>query len=342
MGLVSEWEQKDIEDLKKDATLWVVLDTQDVSPPLVAFLLPLGAWATKEIGQWAILRIMDGLLRAVKGWKEKKEIQARLFGFCRNAEFVIGQKHPFTGNPWSVWGIRALEELLEKINGVFREKPQLISPEETGISERRVPSFSKHLVAIGGPVMTPFSRAIMGIKTPTSPSVLPYTFNLTPSSEVEDKIAALMKEGKPAEDFWTLLREWEVGIPDPNWNISFGKDPQRSKYIPELIEVKDGIRVLKDYGMIVKRNSVCERARRLGMKNLMLAGCHGVGTVAAATALGDIQILEEIFKSAGDGVFQAIIMTETKTERITAKPGIRQIIDIPDSVHLVEINPLSE
>lgn len=54
--------------------------------------------------------------------------------------------------------------------------------------------------------------------------------------------------------------------------------------------------------MIIKVKSQIKEAPP-GRKNLVLAGCHGFGTIAAARALGDEDILRTIWEKVKDRDF---------------------------------------
>ena len=148
---------------------------------------------------------------------------------------------------------------------------------------------------------------------------MPYSFNLEPEKKQKGK------------NFEELQNE----VSEPNWCIMESKT-KKNMYIPEYYrrdEIQEKSRCLRDYGMIIKVRSIIEKGRVAGRKNLMVAGCHGPGTIAAAMALGDLSILERIWNEVGDKDFQAIIMCENRR----GKEGL----DLPIRVSLLEVCELA-
>lgn len=218
---------------------------------------------------------------------ERRRIVSKLFGFCRNADFVIGMRKPWIeDNPWGSYDVIAVEDTLTNLSKVFAGRPEIPEKDTS-------PEFdpSRNIISVGGPIPNTFTRKVMGVQKPDDESRLPYSFNLTPPGY----------KGK------TFL-ELQKMEPEPNWGI-MKSDTNEEIYIPEYYEKGERGKCRRDYGMIIKVKSVIENAPR-GRKNLVLAGCHGFGTIAAARALGDENILRTIWEKVGDKDFQAIIMCD--------------------------------
>ncbi|HIH96860.1 MAG TPA: hypothetical protein HA348_05200 [Thermoplasmata archaeon] len=231
---------------------------------------------------------------------EGKRIVSRLFGFCRNADFVIGMRKPWDeDNPWASYDVRAVEDTITSLSKAFAGRPEI--PEKD-----KLPEFDplRNIVSVGGPIPNTFTRKVMGVQKPDERSWLPYSFNLIPTPECKGKT------------FFELQKD------EQNWSI-MKSDTKEEVYIPEYYE-KDEIGVCRrDYGMIIKVKSQVKEAPP-GRKNLVLAGCHGFGTIAAARALGDEKILNRIWEDVKDRDFQAIVMCDVNE-------------DEPEYVELLEV-----
>ena len=273
---------KEFEDLR------LVARTRDVSPPLLEIFVG-------ELVVISMSELFRGIKRRIIREYERKRFLSRLFGFCKNAEFVIGKREPWKGeDPWSDKDVKAVEDTISNFSKTFSKMPE---PRE----EEKAPSFEPkwNVISIGGPIANTFTRMVMKVEKPDDRSWLPFSFNLQPSPECQGKdYSGLQRQIKPA----------------PNWSI-MRSETGEELYIPEYYE-KDEIGVCRrDYGMIIKVKSQIKEAPP-GRKNLILAGCHGFGTIAAARALNDEEILNRIWEEVKDRDFQAIIMCEVNEDEI--------------------------
>ena len=90
--------------------------------------------------------------------------------------------------------------------------------------------------------------------------------------------------------------------PEPSWSII----GESEEFIPEM---RDNT-IVRDYGMLIKAKHPDTNARRKGKRVLVVAGCHGIGTMAVGSSIKDGLILGKIWDEIGDRDFQAIIMVD--------------------------------
>lgn len=267
------------------------------SPPTIDIIADLVALVAPTVTSTAISAITIGVFERInwsyRRWQERKELYQNLLGFASDADYFIGARYPQREHPWSDSDTNAAIRMLEAIPGVFWERPR-VEKMEAALVE---PSLDRNLCFFGSSLANSFSGYVAGdiseaqedkINLDYAPE-LPYRFyfELDPCSK-----------GK-------TLDELKETRPKPNWCIKNTRTGEM--YIPQYDRLTD--HYVRDYGMVVKIKSIHEDARIRGQKNLMIAGCHGPGTEAAAMALNDVDILRKIFDEVGDRDFQAILAT---------------------------------
>lgn len=316
----------------------LLLRTRDLSPPIIEIIsLAFGATSLA-------LQIYGSIRGKIEAWRRRIELYYNLFGSCANADFITNQLDPRlserlkTGEeePWLTSDLVAGEEAAGHFIKIFREKPKVELIKENELRKKRekaLPQFDEmNIVSMGGPCRNRFSRWMMRLENPPleldmdihKAPKLPFVFNYD-LPESKDK-------------------SWEEKAnlsPRPNWPI---KDTRKSRdiYVPEVYYFEDKSYICKrDYAMIVKMKSIHNKGREQGKWNLLFGGSHGSGTEGAAMALGDEEILQEIWDKVKDRDFQAILAVDVET--ITRKKKGKEIkTGKPQRVELLEIIDLTE
>lgn len=274
----------EIEEIWQDLIL--VARTKDVSPPSLEMLLaPL-------VGELTSM-VVDKIRRRIISEHHREILLSRLFGFCKNADFIIGVPGKrWEIRPWSNPDVEALEDALVAFSKLFASRPVVYEREPVPDIK---PDMKRNIVAFGSPISCSFTREVMGIERPSDISpFLPYSFNLLPPDGREISFPELKKT-------WI------------NNSIMRSDATREEIYIPEYYEVNGKKVIRRDYGMIIKRHTVVPEAIK-GRRNLVLAGCHEFGTVAAARALGNLEILNKVWAESGDRDFQAIVMCDVSED----------------------------
>ena len=124
---------------------------------------------------------------------------------------------------------------------------------------------------------------------------LPYRFRLDVHDTLKDKNLDELREAGVKQ-----------GEREPEWLIAdeAGKIAQIFGAPSKPLVRGAGLDWLTDYFMIIKSRNACPGAEEF--KSLVLAGCHGPGSRAAAMALKDVKILKLIEDTVGDADFQAL------------------------------------
>jgi len=274
--------------------LRLVTRTRDISPPLLEIFVG-------ELVSISLSALFGGIKSRIIREYERERFLSRLFGFCRNADFVIGKRFPSKEeDPWGDKDVKAVDDTISNLSKIFSERPKLEKRERLLGFDPKM-----NVVSIGGPIANTFTRLVMGVEEPDKKSWLPFSFNLRPTPEYRGKNYAELQEIEPG----------------PNWSI-MKSETGENIYIPEYYEAT----CRRDYGMIIKVKSRIKEAPP-GRKNLILAGCHGFGTIAAARALGDRDILNRIWEEVCEKDFQAIVMCDVSDDEV-------------DYVELLEIEQL--
>lgn len=254
--------------------------TRDLSPPIIEVIS--FAFGTAKFG-WQVI----GAIKTKTGdWKKRKEIYYSLFGFCLNADFItnIPPKEERKKGVWAVTDLYATEEAVGYLLKGFSQKPRVAEQPHRKLK----PDFERNMVSLGGPCHNKFSRWMMRLEPP--PSNLDFIL----------------------EDIPELPFVFDLGNTK---NPPIKKIDGKPIYIPEIYYDSNKERICKrDYGMIVKMRSFQKDGRREGRWNLMLAGCHGGGTLGVAKALGEEKLLQEIWNKVKTKDFQAIVAVDTETE----------------------------
>jgi len=158
----------------------------------------------------------------------------------------------------------------------------------------------RNLCTIGGPVASNITAIGMGycLNDPSKYNTdLPYIFDLTLGGKLRGKTLNQIRKESASKEY--------------NWWI-IDSSNRKPKYIPEQSYFKyRETRYRVDYGMIIVKYHPVEELREKGKKLLILAGCHGEGTLACVEALRNVEILRQIkSKREGSEEFQAIIKAE--------------------------------
>jgi hypothetical protein len=297
--------------------------TGELSPALVEVFL--GALFSSTL-KTAFDRFSDSILRHFSEKWEANKLQARLFGFCRNAEFLIGMSKWQMENPWLSHDLSALETVLDSLRGVFLQKPQTMI-----LFDNPILRLGSNIVCIGGPIVNVFTRLAFGLKSPPDLSpLIPYSFNLVPD------------EGFINADWKYLFDKRSEG----NWSICNSK--KTVCYVPERHEIieENGQKSYvypRDYAMIIRLSSICKETWQHGRRLLIIAGCHGVGTLAATRAIADHSCLNEIAARGGERDFQAIVMSNNMISRrsdIVKNLVHEKHFDMPDNFHVIDVVPI--
>lgn len=308
----------------------LLLRTRDLSPPIIEILS--FAFGATAFG-WQVF----GAIRSkIDAWRERKEIYYSLFGFSLNADFITNNppEEELRKGTWAITDLYAAEEAVGFLLKGFAQKPE-VKLEGKG---QPGPDFRRNIVSLGGPCNNRFSRWIMKAKDSNGLEEPPSNLNLT----LEDLPELPFNFGYDLEESRDLTWEQRKTL-RMNWPIKKMKG-KTIIYTPEIYYGSDNRRVCKrDYGMIVKVRSLHREGRQEGRWNLMLAGCHGAGSLGAAKALGDEDILEQIWREVKTKEFQAVLAVEVETEEEKAEiQGKKQKIkiDVAKRVELIEIESL--
>lgn len=258
--------------------------TENLSPPILSIASIIGP------------EIYGSIKGRIKDWKEKNLLQRHLFGFMRNADFLVGPEalEKTIEDDWHKREYSPIERMITSIVQIFDKRPELVGNLDTTDIK-----FVRSIVAIGGPIPNVFSAWITREKdsfdkkiiNPSLAPDLPYKINLVPDSRCKEK------------SFYERAKI----EPEPNWSIM--NDKGENVYIPEYYMKDKGPIYMRDYAMIIKVKSINPVGRIEGKKNMVLAGCHECGTVAAGMALNEVKILKKLWDTVGDMDFQAIIVT---------------------------------
>ena len=311
-------------DINFDDNFLLLFRTKDLSPPMIEVFVK--AFDVVESGIEDItglstvksgLQVIGAITTKMDEWKGRNELYYSLFGFCSNADFI-------TNNPseeekkkgvWAVTDFYAGEETVKFLMKGLIQKPKIESIEDNNSKIK----WERNIVSIGGPCNNSFSRWMMKLE--------------------QSPLKGFIHKNIPDLPF-IFDYEYNKNIPIKNRN-------ETTIYIPEIYDEtdKEYKRVCKrDYAMIVKMKSLHEIGRKNGRWNLMIAGCHGGGTLGAAKSLGDEKFLKEIWNKVKTKDFQAIIAVETETEEriIEIEDGSKKkaSIDLPKRVELIEVEPI--
>lgn len=264
--------------------LRLAVRTENLSPPILSIAGIVGP------------EIYGSIKGRIKDWKEKNLLQRHLFGFMRNADYLVGPEalEKRIENKWLEREYSSIERMITSSLQIFDNRPELVK--NLDIADI---NFERNIVAIGGPIPNVVSAWISkdeesfdkNVIDPSLAPDLPYKLNLVPDSRCKG----------------ISFHERAKIEPEPNWTIM--NDRGENVYIPEYY-VKDNETIcVRDYAMIIKVKSINPLGRREGKKNLVIAGCHEYGTVAAGMALKEVEILKRLWDTVGDRDFQAIIVT---------------------------------
>lgn len=295
----------------------------ELSPALVeVFLGVLFSSALKK----AVDRFSDGILGHFSEKWEANKLQARLFGFCRNAEFLIGMSKWQIENPWVSHDLLALEAVLDSLRGIFLERP-----EAAMLLDNPKPRLGSNIVCIGGPVVNVLTRLAFGLKSPWDLSpLMPYSFNVVSDDGLTNANWKYFSN-KRSEVNWSICNSKKTVYYIPEKHEITEENGQKSHVYP------------RDYAMIVKLSSICRETWQRGRKLLIIAGCHGVGTLAAAKAIADHSCLNEMVARGGEHDFQAIVMSNNIIGRrsvMVNNLAHERHFDMPDNFHVIDVVPI--
>lgn len=236
------------------------------------------------------------------------ELVESVVPFSANAEFVLGPRYDWVAD--GAVSLRDLAVTVRLIEFFLEANIHLTGEPPTDVRRLAVEpeiDYSRNVISVGGPVPNWYTRNVMyGDEVD-----VPYRFNLNPGPAQKD-----LRDYTPGELRSVGHRDTEPFEEVPDWYIADGRgdpvvvdgEPARPTSRPSLA---------RDYFTIVKAPNVHRRADPADKQCLILAGCHGLGTMASAKALESPRFLEEIHSQVGGEPFQAIgrvTVTEESSE----------------------------
>jgi len=263
------------------------------SPPLLTFV---GTTVISSLIAEAVGIAADKVgtfLRGITSGEWRNAYQRDIFRPLKTAELIIGERYPDKENPYSPDDVECARKFIKPLPFSMPEVKEESSPIPLRL-ERNVLSF-------GSGISNAFSQFLMGktdvieeheeLKGLSKDLVpdLPYTFNFRFDPRSKDMSL-------------DEIRRWDK-VPPLNYSIESKSGGE--VYIPSY---DSGLKTyVKDYLMIVKCDSIHEKGRTVyGSKNLVVAGCHGIGTRAGKEVLKSEEELKKIHDEVGTGNFQAI------------------------------------
>ena len=227
--------------------------------------------------------------------------------------------------------------------------------------------FSRNIVSLGGPCNNAFSQWILEPKQPKKsppPEIIiedypevPFKFGYEIINDpCEVRHSYITRNDDKCRTIYKPELYYKESAHENAEEISLKKvcsikkqnkeNEAKSKkiFIPKKVSDIKPHRICKmDYGMILKVRSAHKEGKMNGKWCLIIAGCHGGGTLGAAQALGDVEILRKIFDEVGLNEFQAIVSVETKTDVDDFKIGGERRLypnDSPKKIRLLEVEQI--
>lgn len=222
--------------------------------------------------------------------------------FITRADFFVGSRHHWDADDQIGPGDAQVVDLLtDFFTSLTIQVTQTYPSEISEVSE--AVAFDRHLVSLGGPIPNWYSRNLMY----GSDVDLPYRFCLNPEPDRLD-----LSGHDPLELRELGRRDFTEFVGEPNWYLADESGDRavvdNAEAVPQFRETPDGPKPkhwYRDYFTIVKAPNVHPDAGPR-KKSLCMAGCHGLGGLAAIHALQDPELVARIRREAGDGHFQAV------------------------------------
>jgi bifunctional DNA-binding transcriptional regulator/antitoxin component of YhaV-PrlF toxin-antitoxin module len=178
---------------------------------------------------------------------------------------------------------------------------------------------TKHITSITGPLGSDLVALSMGydLETGANNSLLPYYFDITPTKEHKEKTIDKISN---MESDWVLKGRdgFEVS---PNKADETMGDSTRNKHTEAYgtVIVKPVSAGWEDYNEYKKYRGLTEFSQ--GNKHIIVAGCHGEGTMAAAEALRDDEFRKRV---------QANLGSVTENYQFVVKGEIEEYVEETD------------